>query len=351
MEAEKPKVWEWAYAALARFADERDSLVVTPTSLAVPAEVRDEFYALVYEVQRQLALEVLGEEVGRATEMAVRCSRMRSRLLDASGLAAFRLAPTLESFLSDPEAAVAKPAFGIVLDGLQGGSAVSEMEDRARREIPVFFESLVRAAYEAWAYYGIVVALEPVKFYRVFSPDTVEVAALETDEITVGTQVTSPERRIPEAVFETRDGSLFAMKSEAARELDYYGIKIQRRRDLSAGGNTAGLLAHRVLLLYRLADLENVGVVADRERLHLVPNDLLCEVLLPREMECPAYVSAFVERACAVRSRRPVQVLTRDDQGAFPEGMLEDEAVVPIERSVIGFDEAALARIAALLED
>ncbi|MEG0462228.1 hypothetical protein, partial [Gordonibacter sp.] len=221
---------------------------------------------------------------------------------------------------------------------------VSEMEDRARREIPVFFESLVRAAYEAWAYYGIVVALEPVKFYRVFSPDTVEVAALETDEITVGTQVTSPERRIPEAVFETRDGSLFAMKSEAARELE-------RRRDLSAGGNTAGLLAHRVLLLYRLADLENVGVVADRERLHLVPNDLLCEVLLPREMECPAYVSAFVERACAVRSRRPVQVLTRDDQGAFPEGMLEDEAVVPIERSVIGFDEAALARIAALLED
>lgn len=351
MEAEKPKAWEQAYAALIRFADAHDSIVAAPMSLAVPADLRDEFYALVYEVQRQLALEVLGEEVGRAADMAARCSRMRSRLLDASGLAAFRLAPTLESFMSDPEVAVAKPAFGIVLDGLQSGGAPSEMEERARHEMPPFCESLVRAAYEAWAYYGIVVALEPVKFYRVFSPDTVEVTTFETDEIVVGTQVTSPERRIPEAVFETKDGRIFAMKSEAARELDYYGIKIQRRRDLSAGGNTAGLLAHRVLLLYRLADLESVGVVADREQLHLVPNDLLCEVLLPREMECPAYVSAFVERVCAVRSRRPVQVLTRDGQGAFPEGMLEDDTVVPIERSVVGFDEAALARIAALLED
>ena len=60
---------------------------------------------------------------------------------------------------------------------------------------------------------------------------------------------------------------------------------------------------------------------------------------MPREMATPAYVSAFVERVNAVRSRRPVQVIALDvpagvgtsEPAEFPAGMLDDPTVAPVE--------------------
>ena len=135
-------------------------------------------------------------------------------------------------------------------------------------------------------------------------------------------------------MFETKDGRVFAMKNEAARELDYYGVKIERRRDSSAGGNTAGLVGHRVLLLYRLDAVEDVAVTVDRQKRVQTPIDLLVEVLEPNDMGYPAYVSRFF-----------------DESGEFPAGLLEDDSVAPIERRTVGFDEGKLADIARLLND
>ena len=60
---------------------------------------------------------------------------------------------------------------------------------------------------------------------------------------------------------------------------------------------------------------------------------------MPREMATPAYVSTFVERINAVRSRRPVQVIALDapagagafEPAEFPAGMLDDPTVAPVE--------------------
>lgn len=341
--------WKETLDSLQAFASSEPNVRITRTSLSVPVDARKRFYGLVAEVQRRLTEEVLGERVGEARRTSSLCSAMRERLLAMTGLEQLRLPATLEAFLSDPASALSKPSFGLVLDAVQGNCDAEELERRARLEIPAFCETLERCAYELWAYFGIVAALEPVRFYAVYSPDTVEVHAVDADSVTIGSQISSPERRIPEAAFATRDGRVFAMKTEAARELDFYGIKIQRRRDTSAGGNTQGLLGHRVLLLYELDELDRVSVVADREKLKLVCPDLFCEVLLPADMAYPAFVSAFVERINSVRSRRPVQVICKDADGSFPEGMLEDKSVAPIACSVVGYEETELSRIAGLL--
>lgn len=338
-----------AYNALLAFVSGEPGISVTRTGLAVPASVRDRFYGLVAEVQRGLTEQALGERMDAAKRTASMCESVRGRLLSCSGLGELKLPATLEAFLADPVSALEKPSFCLVLDAVQGACAFDELEARADAEIPMFCKTLERCAYELWAYLGIVLALEPKRFFAVYSPDTVEVHAVDTGSVVIGAQITSPERRMPEAVFETKDGRFFAMKTEAARELDYYGTRIERRRDTSAGGNTAELLGHRVLLLYRLAALDDVDVVADREKHKLVCPDLFCEMLQPAEMAYPTFVSAFVERINAVRSRHPVQVVCREAGGSFPDGMLEDENVAPIDCRVIGYDEAGLSCIAGLL--
>ncbi len=338
-----------AYNTLLAFASNEPGIRMTRTSLSVPAASRERFYGLVAEVQRELTEQALGERMDAAKRTASLCESVRGRLLSSTGLESLVLPATLEAFLADPASALEKPSFGLVLDAVQSACAFDELEERANIEIPAFYATLERCAYEMWAYLGIVLALEPRRFFAVDSPDTVEIHAVNTDSVTVGAQITSPERRMPEAVFETKDGRFFAMKTEAARELDYYGTRIERRRDTSAGGNTSGLLGHRVLLLYQLAALDDVGVVADREKHKLVCPDLFCEMLQPAEMAYPAFVSTFVERINAVRSRRPVQVICREEGGSFPDGMLEDEGVAPIVCTTIGYDEANLSCIAGLL--
>ena len=345
--------FEQSLEELRAFVAEHEQIRMTPSSLSVLCEVRGDFYAHVGRVQRDLAEEILGGVASTPTcggasgacslpalvEVAGKCAQVREGLCAQAGLAQFKLASMLESLMADPVAEAVRPLFACVLDALQTHQDAEALRARAQEALVPHVGMLYRNAYEAWAYYGVVSRLEPRTFHAVFTADMKSVHAVPTARVEVANQATSPTLRLPEAVFETADGRVFAMKSEAAHELDFYGFKNKRRRDNSSGGNTADLMTHRVLLLWELASVDAVGFVADRDKSCLVPPALTVEVLMPREMATPAYVSAFVERINAVRSRRPVQVIALDapaGAGAFgpaefPAGMLDDPTVAPVE--------------------
>lgn len=349
MAAESETTWRDTFITLKEYTRSCEDITLTRQSLSVPEKRRKSFYMLVSKAQKALASHSLGNTISQGKELATHCAQMREKLILQTNLKEFRLASAIENFIEDPEATMAKLAFGIVLDGMQQGLTLEQMEEQSDRQIPPFCRDLFRNAYEAWLYYGVVAALEPKHFYGVYSSDTLEVQAVPTESITVGDQITSPERRIPEAIFVTKDERIFAMKSEVARELDYYGMRITRRRDFSCGGNTIDQIAHRVLLLYRLESLEKIPLLANRDKLYLLPSDLMCEFLLPQEIEQSHLVSLFVDRIKTVRSRHPVQVLTWDEKGTFPVEMSEDITVPSVQRRVIRLDEENLKEIAKLL--
>lgn len=342
------EVWPAAYQALGEYAASHDSIKMTKTSMSVPAVLREEFYDLVKQAQKQLCSAVLADGLDYANSLSASVAGVVSEIEDACGLESFVLGPSMDEFLEDPLYALSKPGFSFVLNGLQRGADCNEVIADARSDIEAFSRVLLRSAYEAWVYYGVVAALSPVKFYDVYSPDTVTVFAAQTKEVVAAKQVTSTDRRIPEAAFETADGRIFAMKSEASTELDYYGGS-KPFRDNSAGGNTAGLLTHRVLLLYRFGGLDQIAPIIDKQNHIQRPSDLMVEVLEPDDFRIPAFISTFVDRANGLKSKLPVQVVTRTDEADFPEGMQEDETVAPVCRRVAGFSESVLAQIASLV--
>lgn len=301
--------WADGLEELRAWTAAHEAIAVTPGSLSVPQELRGEFYGRVEAVQRRLAEEVLGKDIARACEVARSCAKVREEILAASGLSSFTLAAKLENFLENPEAALAAPAFSPVLDALSGRLTVDEAAREASLALRQSCQNLTRNAYEAWAYYGIIAEMRPRKFWAVASLDGADVRAVETDEVVVGWQAVSPDQRVPEAVFETEGGRLFAMKSEAARELDYYGFSTTRGRDTSAGGNTRDLLSHRVLLVYEMRSLDEVPIMVDRQKRIQRPCDLACTVLDPAQMRNPAYFGTFLARLRGLRTRRPVQVV------------------------------------------
>lgn len=340
-----------AYENLRSFVKDHPEIEASPTSLTIPGDMKDGFYEAVGFVQNALAEDALGGSMEDMIGLAARCSKVLDRIVSGSDLTEFNLPRALGLFVREPVAALSKPAFGLVLDALQRNWGFGLLREQADREMVAYRDLLRRCAYEAWAYYGVVASLNPVRFWEVFSPDTVEVLAMPTGVVSVGAQTTSPERRMPEAVFETQDGRYFAMKSELARELDFYGTKIRRRRDMSLGGNSADHTAHRVLLLYRIDGPDNVPLLADRDHLKVLASDLMLEVVLPDEIAEGLSGGMFAERISTMVSKRPVQILVEKEAPEYLEELAAMPDLPPFVVRRLGFEDGVLEEVSALLDE
>lgn len=350
MDQAKTATWGAALAELRQWAQDRDDVSVTPQMLSVAAPAREEFYGRVEAIQGQIADAVLdGGDAAAMERLARALAAVCGDISRAAGLARVALPGRLEAFAADPAKALAAPLQSVVTDALSGRVPLSEVDGQARQCVRGAAEALARGAYEAWAYLGVVESLNPVRLWAVGCEDGQTARIVPTDVLTMGAQVPSRERRFPEAVVQCADGRVFALKCEAAREIDYYDALAPVARDTSAGGNTAGMLGHRVLLLYQLDAPEKVQATVDRKQRLQRFADLAVEVLAPAEMENPSYLGAFIARLRTLRTRRPLTVVTYDEAARFPQAMEADGEVPPVERCAVGLRREGLAAIAEKL--
>lgn len=343
--------WRRALRSVRAMVDGSDEIVCTPERLAIPPSSREGFYRLVSEIQEGLVEEAAGSDLARSESLAARCRAVKKRIEDASGLSELALPASVGHYIESPRRALEKTLFCCVMDCLQTGEDQRALYRNACGALDRAHASLARYAYEFWTYFGVVAALDPVRFWLVESPDTVQTFATPAERIVVGHQVTSPERRIPDAVFETKSGRLFAFKNEPARELDFYGLRIRRRRDMSLGGNSADQLAHRVLMLYELESIASIPLLADRDKLMIRPVDLMVEVLSQKEMAKPSFASHVASRYRAVPSRRSVCVVALEEGASFPAEFEADLTLPARDLVFVGSEERRLEDIARLLDD
>ena len=342
-------LWREEYAGLTEYIRQNPELRITPQSMRIPKPLREGFYGHIDAVTKALAADLAGGRLEEAKSLAQRIEEVRRQLYAGSSLKRYRLPASIENLIADPEQAVSGPLFELVMDSLQHHLEAEEMEDRAEQLLRPFLKDLQRGAYEAWAYLNIIAAWKPVRFYGIVTSDFSRLTAAETDEAIMGHQVSSPDKRLPETVFETADGRTLAVKCEVGLELDYYGEKVSREKGYSSGGDTTDELSHRVLLVYCFPTPREVQLTADAERSFVRPTELTCSFLLPSEMENEYLFSSFVRHIRTVRSLRPVQVLSFDESGAFPEAFADDPRVPKWERVAVGYDTEQLKMIASKL--
>ena len=346
MEGKNASSWQEAYQALTAYVAERETIRISRTSLRIPKEERESFYALVDDVVACMVSELAGERLGEAGKLAKQIEETRQRIYAASNLKAWHLPASIENLIHAPERTASGTLFDLVLDTLQNGRSCEELEDRAEQVLLPYFKDLLRCSYETWVYLGIVEAWHPVRFYGVITSDFTTLTVSEADEVTMGYQQSSPDKRLPETVFETDDGKTLAIKMETGLEMDYYGEKVSREKGYSSGGNTVNEMSHRVLLAYCLSNPQAVGFLADAEKAFVRPTDLTCTFLLPSEMENEYLYSSVVRHLNTIRSLRPVQILSFDRNGEFPVFEKPALSLPRWERTAVGYDKAQLESIA-----
>ena len=340
------KPWQEAYASLTEFVRQCPEIRITPQSMRIPKPLRDDFYGHIDRVTERLASQLAGDRLEKIKALADRVEITRRQIYAESNLKRYRLPSSIENLIGTPDQAASRPLFELVMDSLQNTRKEAELTDRAVQLLIPFLKDLQRGAYEAWAYLNIIAAWHPVRFFGIITTDFARLTVTETDEVTMGHQVSSPDKRLPETVFETADGKTIAVKCEVGLELDYYGEKVSREKGYSSGGDTVDELAHRVLLAYRFPSPQELSLTADAERQFVKPTDLTCTFLLPSEMENDYLFSSFVRHIRSVRSLRPVQVLSFDENGAFPTEWISDPRIPKWERTAIYDDPEVLKTIA-----
>ncbi len=341
--------WREEFNGLTAYVREHGDIRITPQSLRIPKHLRESFYARVDASVDALASALADSRLREARETAERIEEVRRRIYAASNLRRYRLPTSVENLIANPEQAVSGPLFEQVMDALQKGLSFEETEDRAAQLLVPFLKDLQRCAYEAWVYLSLIEAWHPVRFYGIVTRDFRELTVSETDEVIMGYQFSSPDKRLPETVFETADGQTVAVKHETGLELDYYGEKVTREKGYSSGGNTVNEMSHRVLLAYRFPNPGALGLTADAERNFVRPTDLTVSILLPSEMENEYLFSSFVRHIRTVRSLRPVQLVTFDGSGAFPRELAAAPQIPRWERTAVGYDSEQLCQIAGKL--
>ena len=335
--------------ALTAFVRENPEIRITPQSMRIPKPMRETFYALIGEVTKRLAADIAGERLKEAEVLAEHIEAVRNQIYAGSNLKYYRLPASVENLIADPKQAAAKPLFELIMDSLQHGFSPEETADRAEQLLYPFLKDLQRGAYETWAYLSVIASWQPSRFYGIVTTDFSRLIVTETDEVTMGHQPSSPDKRLPETVFETAGGRTVAVKCEVGLELDYYGEKVSREKGYSSGGNTVDELAHRVLLAYLFPNPQETGLIADAEKNFVRPTNLTCSFLMPSEMESEYLFSSFVRHIRMVRSLHPVQVLSFDLNGSFPTALADDPNVPKWERTAVGYDPEKLKQIATKL--
>lgn len=342
-------LWVQEYEALKAFIASHEDIRITASSMRIPKALREEFYAGIDRVDLALAKELAAGELEEARILADNLRSVRDRIVENSNLRAYRLPATIENLIDNPYSAAARPILPIIMDALQNALSDDEIMSRSAQQIFPFLTDIKRSSYELWCYLSILEHWQPRTFYGLATNDAVNFVLAETDEVILGSQHSHPERRLAETVVRTEDGRILALKTEVGMELYYYGRKHTKDSGYSSNGNTVDEVAHRAMLVYEFPSLEQVDVLADAARHFVRPANLLCTFLMPHEMENTYQVSSFVQRLQTVRSLRPVQVLTLDDEGEFPQGMVDDPKVPKLERIIVGLDSQKLHEIAAKL--
>ena len=305
--------WMQALGNLDCFVAAHPEISVSKTGLGVPKQCREAFYDKVADACAAFAREVSGP-AGFADRAVAELADVTGRLSKALGVAVV-LPAELRAFCNDRFAGCTQAFTSNVLSYVQGNVDGEGLIAQATQSVAPAMRRLTKAAYEAWLYYSVIEALKPTAAYVVDTPDQKHVVAEPADVLEMGAQRYSATLRLPEAVYECADGSLWAVKMELANEVDFYGSKPLRRRDYSVGGDSRGTVGRRYLLLYRVSSLDAVPLTADRDRVLTHAPTAMVAAVWPDDLNESLYERGTLQRVMTLGPRFGALVAALDGCG------------------------------------
>jgi hypothetical protein len=301
--------WQAALKSLQNFLLAHPEIHIDEHRIVLPNEVKQSFYAAFDSTRRSFVKDYCLTLPERVTMLSQFFRQTEHTLCTQTQVEAIVLPHSLRTFVDDPATALSDCLYDILMSLLQKKLSIRRFEREAQELLDTTTSILYRSGYEFLVFYRILESLGPREAWRVEFDEALMPKRTATTSIEPGYQQAFAQRRVPEMVLGTRDGSWFSVKTESAPEIGYYDMPIARRRDNTLAGDSQAIVGHRVMMVHRLADPDNIPTIADRDKKRVVSPSIVVEVSSAEELSIKACRLALGNRALTLQPEQGYYVL------------------------------------------
>jgi len=310
-----PVAWKQEYESLTGFVGEHPEIVITPSEISIPRDLREEFY-LRFDRARMAVVEHYYPMLSVDVEtLCTRYVAIEKDVMELLGLEEITMPADLSSFLHRPKEGLTRVIYNRLFDLLQQKIGLDRFEENCALELDSAAAELFRLGYEWWAALALIRLLEPDESYGVDLDDDYKPVAVELKSISFGRQAHHPTIRLPEFVLHSgRLNRYVAVKMALASEAESFANAVKPPvRPKKRTGDTSFVLDSRVMLLSFIEDLKHIPIVAEIFDCTLSRPDWIVECLTKGEALDPDAVNAVKQRAAMLQPKMGVCAIVMDD--------------------------------------
>ena len=332
---------------LKQFIKDHVEIVINKNEIAIPQELRDEFYRLFDDVRKAFVQKRLPSLPVDARTLSSEYIAMEQEIVGLLGLRRIDVPVDLYSFLHNPEYGLTRSVYNRLFELLQGKIAEEDFEQLAESDMTAAALELYRLGYEMWGSLTFLKLLDPDKCFFVDLDDDYKPVLAKLEEIAFGRQAHHPTIRIPEFVLHSRRLDKYvAVKMALAREVETFVVPFTPPvRPKKKTGDTSLALDSRVMLVYFMSSQDDIPIVAEIYDRKLTSPDLMLEFLTADELGNPAAMDEVRRRLEAMHPASGMCLFV-----IGPESEAKAEAIAENVQAIsAGFDPQKIESVFSLI--
>ncbi|MBN1368695.1 MAG: hypothetical protein JW954_00475 [Dehalococcoidaceae bacterium] len=142
--------WKEAYGQLEAFVKANPRIRIEHRVTVIPAESREQFYALFDEARQAFVGQKMPTVWNEAHQLSAGYLAAAGKLATVPGVTGVKTAPELDRLLKDPARGLIRPLFNPLFDLLKGKISHEEFEFGAQEAVGLYTGSLLKQGYQKW---------------------------------------------------------------------------------------------------------------------------------------------------------------------------------------------------------
>jgi len=368
--------WQEAFARLQGFVKAKPSITISTIVLAIPGDVRSEFYQHFDDVRLAFAEEKFPAFLEEAVVLGQNYTRAEQEVKELLKLDSIVALGFLNRFLHEPKNELIRGLFDPLFELLRGTIDSATFEQQGLRDVQATFERSHRLGYAKWVALSLVKMLESDRLFTITPPESKHDG--HNEPLLCEWDVPSPEEskilsfehgpnNFPPfitphfIVHSAKLNRYVAVRTELFKTAEYIALNYSDKREWypteSMEKEYTAAKSDPSLLIYIGDELDELALIADKDR--MCRPDMIVEYRELRDWEdndMPARTKLFdvlnpkLGRYIVSRDPLPMQVPQETLLAPVAQQLLVEQGTETEERAAncslaIGFDQSKLEPI------
>lgn len=159
--------WVDRFSELKQYIERNPSIKISPNVVAIPSNVRPEFYRLFDSVRVEFIKDNFPQLITMASDLSTSYTKVEAEVISYLSLNEISLPTSLNWFLRDPVNGLMRLLFDPLFNLIKGKVSPEQFAEEATQKINDGFKDFFRQGFERWVVLALITLLKADKIYEV----------------------------------------------------------------------------------------------------------------------------------------------------------------------------------------